>query len=100
MPIIDPKNPVNSFGVDLPPPIKDINFKINQAEGRDVILKEKQLPIERLTAVTLFDDRPYLSLMLSITNPEIRAFTQDFLQKSTKYIDHQTNVPSHIVTII
>ena len=79
---------MNSFGVELPPPIKDINYKINQKEGRDVILKEKRLPIEKLTAVTLFNDRPYISLMLSVTNPEIRAFTHDFLHKTTKYVDH------------
>ena len=60
-----------------------------QKEGRDLVLKEKQLPIEKLTAVTQFNDRPYISLMLSITNPEIRAFTHDFLQKTTKYIDGQ-----------
>ena len=79
MPLVDRKNPVNSFGVELPPPIKDINFKLMQKEGRDALLKDKQLPIERLTAVTLFNDRPYLPLMLGICVPEIRAFTQDFL---------------------
>ena len=100
VPIIDKQNPINSFGVELPPPIKDINYKINQKEGRDVILKEKQLPIEKLTAVTLFNDRPYISLMLSITNPEIRAFTQDFMIKTTKYVDHNTGMPSHLTTVI
>ena len=87
VPLVDRENPQNSFGVELPPPIKDINFKIMQKEGRDLVLKEKQLPIEKLTAVTQFKDRPYISLMLSVTNPEIRAFTHDFLQKTTKYID-------------
>ena len=58
-----------------------------QQEGRDVVIKEKQLPIEKLTAVTLLSDRPYLHLMLAITNPEIRAFTHDFLYKTTKYVD-------------
>ena len=51
------------------------------------MIKEKQLPIEKLTAVTLLSDRPYLHLMLAITNPEIRAFTHDFLYKTTKYVD-------------
>ena len=27
-PVIDRNNPKNSFGVELPPPMKDINFKI------------------------------------------------------------------------
>ena len=48
----------------------------------------------------MFNDRPYISLMLSVTNPEIRAFTQDFLHKTTKYVDHQTAMPSHFATII
>ena len=77
-PVIDRTNPVNSFGVELPPPMKDINVKLLQKEGKDCIIKDKELPIEKLTAVTLFDDRPYLHLMLSVTNPEIRNFTHEF----------------------
>ena len=65
-----------------------------------MILKEKTLPIEKLTAVTLFNDRPYISLMLSVTNPEIRAFTHDFLHKTTKYVDHSAAQPSHFTSII
>lgn len=71
-----------------------------QQEGKDVVLKEKPLPVERLTAVTLTTDRPYLHLMLSVTNPEIRSFTQDFLYKTTKYIEQKPNVPSHFLTAI
>ena len=85
VPIPNRHNPINSFGVELPPPPKDINYKLMQQEGKDVVLKEKPLPVERLTAVTLTTDRPYLHLMLSVTNPEIRSFTQDFLYKTTKY---------------
>ena len=40
-PIVDKKNPVNSFGVELPPPMKDINFKLMQKEGKDRLLKDK-----------------------------------------------------------
>ena len=75
------------YGVELPPPMKDIKYKLLQKEGKDVILKEKQLPIDKLTAVTLFSDRPYIELMLSVTNPEIRLFTADFLAKTSKFVD-------------
>ncbi len=97
-PIPDRHNPINSFGVELPPPIKDINFKLMQAEGKDVILKDKQLPVERLTAVTLMGEKPYLHLMLSVTNPEIRAFTLDFLFKTIKYCEQMPDLPSHFLS--
>ena len=100
VPIIDRKNPKNSFGVELSPPMRDINFKLMQKEGKDNMLKDKPLPIERMTAVTIFSDRPYLHLMLSVTNPEIRAFTNDFLMKTTKFVDQKTSLPSHFNTII
>lgn len=51
------------------------------------MLKDKPLPIEKMTAVTIMSDRPYLHLMLSVTNPEIRSFTVAFLVKTTKYVD-------------
>ena len=59
-PVIDRHNARNAYGVELPPPIKDIKYKLLQKEGKDVLLKEKQLPIDKLTAVTLFSDRPYI----------------------------------------
>ena len=90
----------NVNGVDLPPPIKDIKYNLLQKEGKDVILKDKVLPVERLTAVTLFSDRPYLHLMLSVTNPEIRNFTYDFMHKTSKYCDQTTELPSHMVPVI
>ena len=99
-PVINKTNLKNAYGVDLPPPIKHINFKLMQKEGRDAVLKEKQLPIERMTAVTIFSDRPYLHLMLSVSNPEIRRFTNDFVQKTSKYVDHSVNLPSHFVSVI
>ena len=64
------------------------------------MLKEKVLPVERLTAVTQFSDKPYMHLMLSVTNPEIRIFTQDFMQKTSKYCDYTTELPSHMVPVI
>ena len=58
------------------------------------------MPIEKLTAVTLVSDRPYLHLMLAITNPEIRAFTHDFLSKTTKYVDQTVGMPTHFTSLI
>lgn len=86
-PVVEPILPVNSFGVELAPPIKDINFKIMKEEGKEAMLKDKPMPIERMTAVTILSDRPYLHLMLSVTNPEIRIFTLAFLRRTTKYVD-------------
>lgn len=83
----DRANPINVYGIDLPPPVNAINFKLMQKEGKEAMLKEKQLPVERLTAVTLFSDRPYIHLMTSVCNPEVRYFTQDFMIKTSKYID-------------
>jgi len=80
--------------------MRDINFKLMQKEGKDNMLKNKPLPIERMTAVTIFNDRPYIHLMLSVTNPEIRAFTNDFLMKTTKFVDQKPSLPSHFNTII
>ena len=86
--------------MELAPPIKDINFKIMQEEGKEAMLKEKPLPIERMTAVTIFNDRPYIHLMLSVTSPEIRAFTLDFLMRTTKFVDQKPDLPSHFNSII
>ena len=80
--------------------MKDIKFKLMQKEGKDAMLKEKQLPVERLTAVTLFSDKPYTPMMLSITNPEVRLFAQDFMYKTSKYVDATQELPSHMESVI
>ena len=64
-------------------------------EGRDVVLKQKSLPIDKMTAITRFHDKPYLHLMRSVVAPEVRKFHADFLQKTTRYIDKNPNLPTH-----
>jgi len=94
-PLQEPTRPKNSWGTEIQPSINEINFRIMKQEGRDVVLKEKALPIDKMTAVTKFHDKPYLHLMRSVVNPEVRKFHQDFLQKTTRFIDKNPHLPTH-----
>lgn len=55
--------------------------------GKEQVLKEKPLPHEKLTAITVLEERPYLHLMLSFVLPEVRTFVHDFMRKTTRYVD-------------
>ena len=73
-PLQMPARPVNSWGEKVKPSIDNINFQILKNEGKDRVLKAKEFPIEKLTAVTQIEDKPYLHLMRTVTVPEIRSF--------------------------
>ena len=94
-PVIDPSRPINSWGTEIQPSLAEINFRIMKQEGRDVVLKQKALPIDKMTAITQFHDKPYLHLMRSVVCPEVRKFHQDFLQKTTRYVDKNPRLPTH-----
>lgn len=38
--------------------------------------------------------------MLSVTNPEIRLFTNDFMHKTSRYVDQTRDLPSHVQPLI
>ena len=48
-PVMEPVRPINSWGAEVQPSIAEINFKIMKNEGRDVVMKQKALPIDRMT---------------------------------------------------
>lgn len=66
----------------MQPSIDEIKFRILKNEGKDRVLKPKEFPIEKLTAITIIADKPYLHLLRTITVPEIRSFHRHFLMKT------------------
>ena len=69
-------------------------------EGRDAVLKHKTLPIDKMTAITRLHEKPYQLLMRTIVSPEVRRFHQDFLAKTSQYIDKNPHLPTHAQSII
>ena len=57
-------------------------LRILKKEGKDRVLKPKEFPIDKLTAISEIVDRPYLHLMRTIVVPEIKAFHRNFLLKT------------------
>jgi hypothetical protein len=50
-------------------------------------LHPREHPIDELAAVTKMFDLPYLYLMRTIIVPKVRNFSQQFVNKTTKFID-------------
>ena len=86
-PLAEPLRQVNSYGEKIMPSIDEINFHILKNEGKTKVLKPKEFPIEKLTAITQIADKPYLHLMRTVTVPEIRAFHRNFLSKTIQFRD-------------
>ena len=53
-----------------------------------------------MTAITRLHEKPYQLLMRTIVNPEVRKFHQDFLAKTSQYIDKNPHLPTHAQSII
>jgi hypothetical protein len=49
------------------------------------MLKEREVPFEKLTAETQFMARPYIQLMRSVVTPRIRSIHSQFMTATTKY---------------
>jgi hypothetical protein len=56
-------------------------------EGKHELLKQKEVPYEKMTAMTQFTGRPYIHLMRAIVTPDIRAAHTAFMQQTTKFVD-------------
>jgi hypothetical protein len=73
-------------GEPIGPTIKEINYAILVKEGKaQTMLKEREVPFEKLTAETQFMARPYIQLMRSVVTPRIRSIHSQFMNATTKY---------------
>jgi len=75
----EPERTLNACGVKHPPTINEINFQIMKNEGKDNVIKPKELPIEKLTAISHITNRPYFHLLRTVVIPEIRTFHKKFI---------------------
>ena len=51
-PLKEPTRQVNSYGERAIPSVDEINFMILKNEGKDKVLKPKEFPIDKLTAIS------------------------------------------------
>jgi hypothetical protein len=64
------------------------------------MVKPKEMPNEKLTAVTLTMDKPYTHLKNSIVFPPVRKIYDGYMKETLKYKDPSTLLPSHICPLI
>jgi hypothetical protein len=64
-----PKRKILGNGEPIAPSIKDINYSIMLKEGKHDLLKQREVPYEKMTNMTQFSSRPYIHLMRAIVVP-------------------------------
>lgn len=100
-PLIEPERTVNECGVRHPPTINEIKFQIMKQEGKEQVMKPKELPLDKLTAISHIQMRPYFHLLRTVVIPEIRTFHKKFMLQTIQFRDKASpNFPSHISPVI
>jgi hypothetical protein len=64
------------------------------------MVKPKEVPNDRLTAVTIFKEKPYMHLKHSIIYPHIRKIYENYMKQTIKFRDPSTLLPSHVSPFI